>query len=167
MTDACDECGFDGRGLTMTELASLIRRSGSEYPAALDIAQGDRTRLGRRLDAQTWSALEYTLHARDAVRYNGWLIKRALTEEDAAVERPDPNAVVASGRYNETDPQDALTDLAAQTERFAATISALNPAVLTRSIRRGDELRTVESLARSAAHEVHHHLLDVRRVLEV
>jgi hypothetical protein len=165
MTSACEECGLDPERLTVDEAAELIAGLGPRYRAAFAVVAGGRDRLRAKPDAGVWSPLEYVVHLRDAVRYYGAVTNRALKEDRPEVGVPDPDATAQQEDYNDADPDEVLDSLEHQTTRFATRVRLLDDDDLDRVVVRGGDEITVRHMIGSAAHEGHHHLQDVQRLL--
>src|SRR3954469_23287130 len=69
--DYCDECGFDGRAMTISEVVASLRRLPDEIGAT--VAPLTDERLRTRPAPTTWSAIEYLGHLRDLMAYHRWL----------------------------------------------------------------------------------------------
>jgi hypothetical protein len=165
MSSLCMECGLDPEQLTIAAAADLIGALGPQYRAAFAVAEGDRERLRAKPDPDVWSSLEYVVHLRDSVRYHGALTNRALKEHRPEFGAPDPDAIAQNESYNDADPDVVLDSLEQQTTRFATRARALSEDDLDRVvIRVGNEV-TVRYMIRNVAHEGHHHLQDVQRLL--
>jgi hypothetical protein len=161
----CPECGLDVGQLDASGAADIIGGLGSRYRAAFEGVDDGDVRVRARPDALTWSPLEYAAHVRDVIRYHGWLVNRALTEERPVVPVPNPDAVASGERYNEADLDDVLDAIAHQSTRFSARARGLSEPNLQRvAIRAGDEV-TVLHMVRNVAHEGHHHARDIERLL--
>ncbi len=129
------------------------------------VVADDRDRLRAKPDPDVWSPLEYVVHLRDSVRYHGALTNRALKEDRPEFAAPDPDAIAQHQNYNDADPDDVLDSLEEQTTRFATRARLLDDDDLDRVvIRAGNEI-TVRSMIGNVAHEGHHHLQDVQRLL--
>jgi hypothetical protein len=165
MSSSCAECGLDAEHLTIAEAADLIDALGPQYREAFAAVGDDRARLRTKAEPGVWSPLEYVAHLRDAVRYHGALSNRALNEDRPEFGAPDPDAIARNESYNDADPDEVLDGLEQQTTRFAARARSLTDNELDRVvIRAGNEI-TVRYMIRNVAHEGHHHLYDVRRLL--
>lgn len=165
MNPSCAECGLDPEQLTIEEAADLIGGLGPQYRAAFAAVGDDRARLRTKPDPDVWSSLEYVVHLRDSVRYHGALTNRALNEDRPEFGAPDPDAIARNESYNDADPDEVLDSLEQQTTRFAARARSLSENDLDRVvIRAGNEI-TVRFMIRNVAHEGHHHLQDVQRLL--
>ena len=165
MSSACAGCGLDPEQLTIAEAADIIGACGPQYRAAFAVARGDRERLRAKPDPNVWSPLEYVAHLRDSVRYHGALTNRALKEDRPEFGVPDPDAIAQNEGYNDADPDEVLDSLEHQTTRFATRARSLDDDDLDRVVLRGDTEITVRSMVRNVAHEGHHHLQDVQRLL--
>jgi hypothetical protein len=165
MSSACAECGLDPERLSIDEAADLIGALGPQYRAAFAVADGDRERLRAKPDPDVWSSLEYVVHLRDSVRYHGALTNRALTEDRPEFGAPDPDAIAQNESYNDTDPEEVLDSLEQQATRFATRARGLGEDELDRVVLRAGNEVTVRYMIRNVAHEGHHHLRDVQRLL--
>jgi hypothetical protein len=165
MSSPCLECGLDPEQLSVDDAADLIGALGPQYRAAFLVAEGDPERLRAKPGPDVWSSLEYVVHLRDSVRYHGALTNRALKEDRPEFGAPDPDAIAQNESYNDADPEEVLESLEQQTTRFATRARGLGEDELDRVvIRAGNEI-TVRYMIRNVAHEGHHHLQDVQRLL--
>ena len=162
---ACAECGLDPERLTVDEAAELIADLGPRYRAAFAVVAGDRDRLRAKPDPDVWSPLEYVVHLRDSVRYHGALTNRALKEDRPEFGAPDPDAIAQHESYNDADPDEVLDSLEHQTTRFATRARLLDDDDLHRVVVRAGTEITVRYMIGNVAHEGHHHLQDVQRLL--
>jgi DinB superfamily len=159
------ECRLDPERLTVDEAADLIAGLGPRYKAAFAGVAGDRDRLRAKPDPDVWSSLEYLVHLRDSIRYHGALTNRALKEDRPEFAAPDPDAIAQNQSYNDADPDEVLDSLEQQATRFATRARSLDDDDLDRVvIRAGNEI-SVRYMVRNVAHEGHHHLQDVQRLL--
>jgi hypothetical protein len=168
--ERCEECGFEYESVSPEEAATKLRSFGKRYRAPLTRflpGEDGETLLRERHSPDAWSALEYAAHARDAIRFNTYLAKRALTEDSPELPWPNPDKVVAEERYNETlDPAAVADELADRAEKAAGLIEEADTASWSRTATFGPAGEfTALWFARNAVHEGHHHLLDVGRTL--
>ena len=165
MYEGCSECGLDAEQLSVRDAADLIDGLGPRFRGAFASGGSDDTRVRAKPDRAVWSPLEYAAHVRDAVRYHGALVNRALKEDRPAVAAADPDGAAQELRYNEADLEEVLDGLEQQSGRFAARARAMTELDLERVVINSGRERTVLYMIRNVAHEGHHHLLDVQRVL--
>jgi hypothetical protein len=165
----CDECGFEYESVSPADAAVALRSFGRRYRAPLTRflpgEDGD-VLLRTRPSPDVWSALEYAAHVRDAVRFNSYMARRALTENSPELPSPNPDKTAADERYNDQDPTGVADELVERAEKAAAMIESTDAAAWDRTAHwgsRGDY--TALYFVRNAVHEGHHHLLDVGRVL--
>jgi hypothetical protein len=149
----------------MDDAADLIGDLAPQYRAAFAVAAGDPELLRAKPDPDVWSSLEYVVHLRDSVRYHGALMNRALKEDRPEFGAPDPDAIAQDESYNAADPGEVLDSLEHQTTRFATRARALREDDLDRVVVRAGNEVTVRFMIRNVAHEGHHHLQDVQRLL--
>ncbi|MBV8303787.1 MAG: DinB family protein [Acidimicrobiia bacterium] len=169
--ERCEECGFVYAEVSPEEAASKLRTFGRRYRAPLTRflagEDGDAI-LRQRPEEGVWSALEYGAHVRDAIRFNGYLARRALTEDNPTLPAPNPDRAAADNDYNAEDPVDVAAGIEERAEKLAAMVEAIDD---PSSWERGAEWEgrdgefTALYFVRNAVHEGHHHLLDVGRVL--
>ena len=162
----CDECGFDWEG---DDSADSIRTFGERFPRPLTRFLKDEDPnvvLRTRPEPAVWSALEYAAHTRDAFAFYADRVRRAVTEDRPQFGAWNHESVCEERRYNEEDPAETAAGLGRAAAELADLLDGLESAQWQRvgfGVD-GDE-RTVTELARRAAHEGHHHMLDVGRVL--
>ena len=165
MSSACVECGLDPALLTIDEAAEIIGGIGPRYRAAFGVVGDEPERLRAKPDPDVWSPLEYVVHLRDSVRYHGALTNRALKEDRPEFAAPDPDAIAQHEGYNDADPAEVLDSLEQQSTRFAARARSLSDDDIDRVVLRAGNEITVGYMVRNVAHEGHHHLQDVQRLL--
>jgi hypothetical protein len=163
--DHCDECGFDGRPLTLKDVSAQLR----DVPAGVQalLAGSDEPSLRRRPDPTTWSAVEYLGHLRDLMAWHRFLIERAVEEVRPKVPPVDPDQSVASSGYGDADVEELTGQFVRRVERLCGRIDSLRPGEETRVVEwiGGNDI-DVDLIARSALHEGFHHTGDIRRVLD-
>ena len=148
----CEECGFEYDALAAVDAPSALRDLGRRYRAPLTrfLPGEDPGEIVRARPAPAvWSALEYACHQRDVFDVQRQRLALALVEDCPALTPMGRDERVTADRYNEQDP----TTVADQLDR---TMIYNYPE---------RQERTVLWLIRHTAHEGHHHLLDVGRVL--
>ena len=169
--EQCEECGFVYSSVSPEEAAEKLRSFGKRYRAPLTRflagEDGDAI-LRQRPEPDVWSALEYAAHVRDAIRFNGYLARRTLSEDHPTLPSPNPDKAAADNNYNNEDPATVADELAQRAEKLAAVVESNDdPSSWDRTAewdgRDGDF--TAIYFVRNAVHEGHHHLLDVGRVL--
>jgi hypothetical protein len=168
--EKCDECGFVYSSVSPSDAADTLRSFGRRYRAPLTrflAGEDGDTLLRQRPAPDVWSALEYTAHVRDAIRFNAYLARRTLTEDHPTLPSPNPDKSAADNDYNAADPSTVAAELDERAEKLAALVEATDPSSWDRAAaweqREGDF--TAIYFVRNAVHEGHHHLLDIGRVL--
>jgi hypothetical protein len=163
--EACDVCGFEWDAVTAAQVPTRLRVAAAGYGVVL--SSGD-ARLLPRPEPATWSAVEYSAHARD-VMFN--LRDRIVTglAEDNPVPKPIFTDVrIENGLYANERPDQLAIDIDVAAGMFARTIEAMTAGQLARPIFYPwprPETRTLLWVAAQALHEVEHHLDDVRRAV--
>jgi hypothetical protein len=167
--ERCDECGFEYEPVSPADAATALRSFGKRYRAPLSrflAGEDGDTIIRTRPSPGVWSALEYAAHARDAIRFNTYMARRALTEDDPSLPSPNPDKTASDERYNEQDPAVVADELAQRAEKAAAMVESTEAGDWGRTAQWGDRGEyTALYFVRNAVHEGHHHLLDVGRVL--
>ena len=164
----CAECGFDFDACEPTTTPEIIGKLGSRYriPLSRGLADEDLDALLRTRPAEgAWSALEYACHTRDVFRLNVHRIERVVAEDRPSFEVADREKVAIDRDYNGQDPAMVADELATAANALSAQLSSLSGDDWLRTGRRDDFEMTIEWMARNAAHEGTHHLLDVARAL--
>jgi hypothetical protein len=165
----CEECGFDWDATGPAEAVEMLGRLGPRYRAPLTrfLAGEDPDALLRTRPAPgVWSALEYAVHAAVAVDWYGDRVRRVLTEDRPRLPAYGFAAACDADRYNERDPAETVDAVAAACRGLVALLDGLEEGGWARvGLGSDGDERTVLVLARRAAHEAHHHLLDIGRVL--
>jgi DinB superfamily len=163
----CDECGFDYDEPDLTGLLAELDRQAAEFGPLLAGA-GDR--VARRPEPEVWSALEYACHVRDVLFIQRERIGQTLAEDKPVYVPMNREQRLVDERYDQQDPSTAAADLRANAGAFVAAGEALDADGLRRTGIYNYPTpteRTLFWLLHHTAHEVRHHLYDVRRVLEL
>ncbi len=164
--DGCDECGFDYDLGTAHDAGRAIGGGVAQLAALLVESAAD---VSLRPQPDTWSPVEYGCHVRDVL-----LVQR---ERVLAARRTDRLAVTPMGRdervehdgYAEQDPHDVARQLTDAAGLFANVLARLSAADWDRTLMYNypdPSERSLRWVAVHTVHEVHHHLLDVRRQLK-
>lgn len=160
--EACTACGFDGSRLLTDQVAPHLRDLAGAWESLL--ADTDEGMLRGRPDEATWCALEYAEHIAIAMLWMDDLIE---------------GRVPASGAPPTNNPQDGPDRCSAWSaaglgaDVCSAIAVAINRADRhlhlagdgTRLVSLGDFELSEAALLRHGAHDIAHHLLDVRRDL--
>lgn len=170
MTDSyaspCAECRYDYARLGRCEIISEVKSLADQHRQVL--ASVPRWRLSERSSPEIWSPLEYGCHVRDVLRFQRRRVMAAQVRDCPVFEpmRRDERAV--EERYNEQDPLAIADEVAEAASLLAETLVALDDSGWQRA---GiypwpePQARTVEWVTRWTAHELAHHLFDIRRLL--
>ncbi len=169
--ERCDECGFVYADVFVDDAVSALRSFGRRYRAPLTRFLGGEDGLSllrTRPSPDVWSALEYAAHVRDAIRFNGYLARRALKEDRPLLPAPNPDQAAVDNDYNSSDPAEVLSGIEERASKLADMVSGVEDSsswdrAAVWEGRDGDF--TALYFVRNAVHEGHHHLLDVGRVL--
>ncbi len=162
-TDPCAECGFSYNLGQAGRIGGTIRQRTAEVAAILrdrDIDVRSRSQQG------VWSGLEYGCHLRDVL-----LVQR---ERVLAARRADRVVCTPMGReervahdgYSEQNPHDVARQLVDAATLFANVLTRLADDDWERTVVYNypePHERSLRWLAMHTAHDVQHHLLDIRR----
>jgi hypothetical protein len=162
--DRCAECGYDGRGLTIADIAGELERVPARVRTIRDRIADDALRA--RPATGGWAPIEYIGHLRDLMAFHRWVIERALAEDEPAIGPADPDAAVAEAGYVGATPDDLLDQLDRRVHRLVALLASLDDAQTARllTLDGDDGPSDVGLVARNALHEGHHHVLDLERL---
>jgi Mycothiol maleylpyruvate isomerase N-terminal domain len=162
---ACVECGFDWDRVDPGAIIESLATAGPRYTDAL-APFGDE-QVHSRPTASTWSALEYTAHTRETLAFYDERVRRVITEHRPRLEAFGFADAAERDAYNAEVVVFTLEGLSAAADRFAGRLRDLPDDAWERfGIGSDGGTRTVLLLARRGAHEVEHHLMDVRRVYD-
>jgi hypothetical protein len=156
--DPCRECGF-GFGLAPAGAIAAVRAVPATYTARLTGATGRE-----QLPGLAWNTAAYVSHVTDNLRsWSGWLAG-AYLGGDLGVPGYDPDLLAQGRRYNELSLAGALWSLrwAADVWTEAVTEGVARQVVLQHAARGPQR---AEDIARNNAHDAHHHLWDIDRIL--
>src|SRR5215472_1091190 len=160
---ACAECGYEFESLGHGEVLEALISLADDHRQLLTSVDVGRLRAHPR--AGSWSALEYSCHVRDVLRFQRdrvVLAQVTATPEFTSMRRDDR---AVEEHYNEQDPADVAGQIAIAASDFAGALRSLNAAGWQRTgvypwpVR---EVRSVEWIGQRTAHELAHHLFDCR-----
>lgn len=162
----CAECNYDYDLKSAGQVSVLAPRYAVEYATLL---RAEPSVLRRRVTPRVWSPLEYACHMRDVL-----LIQRerllAARRSDAPVAEPmGRDERVEHDGYLQQNPADVARQLQDATLLFAHALDQLGPGDWERTLTvpyPEPAVRSLRWLAVHTVHELHHHLLDIRRQLE-
>jgi hypothetical protein len=158
LEEPCAECGFDTRNVTGADVPAVIRDAVARWGPVLS-----RPDAAARPRPEVWSPLEYGCHTRDVFTRFEERVQLMLSEDDPEFENWDQDATAIADRYWAQDPVLVSGALAAAGEQIAATFESVAGDQWQRSGRRSNgDAFTVDSIGRYFAHDVVHHLADVR-----
>lgn len=162
----CEECGYDVESLSRREILAVLPDLAGEHSRLLGSVPVEHLRLHTR--PGSWSPVEYGCHVRDVLTVQRDRVLRAQAEQTPrfASMRRDERAV--DERYNEQDPRTVGAAIAVAASELTSTLAALDEPGWQRTgiyPSPEPETRTVEWISRGTAHELAHHLFDIRRLL--
>lgn len=160
LTRPCPDCGFDAAVIRDEDVAAVLADAKSRYAAVLG-----RADVRARPSAGVWSALEYACHVRDVCAVMSGRLAQILDARGDLVTFADwdQDAAAVQGQYWRCDPRVVEREV---TDALGAASAAYGlpggrqwgwPALRSNGSR-----FTAETLAQYFAHDVQHHLWDVR-----
>jgi DinB family protein len=162
----CPECGFI-YDLGEASVAGQVIWEGIADVVAI-LRRNTVVDLRTRGQPSTWSPLEYGCHLRDVL-----LVQRERVLAARRTDRPDCPPMGRDERvdhdgYAEQESEDVARQLTDAAQMFSNVLDRLDTNDWTRSVIYNypqPRERSLQWVAVHTAHEVHHHLLDIRRQL--
>ena len=156
--DPCRACGF-GWGLTPEQAVTWVRAAPDTFATRLAGATGRE-----RHPDLAWTTGAYVCHVTDNLRTWAERLAGAYLAGHLAVPGYDPDLLSRARHYDEIALAGALWSLRwAVTAWTEAAGTALASGVVLQHATRGPQ--RAEDVARNNAHDAHHHLWDVTRIL--
>jgi len=120
-----------------------------------------------RPEPEVWSAIEYAAHSRDITALHVFGVEQALTTEEPTFPAIDGDALIASAAasYSDSDPNEIVDALDAESTRLAQLAEDAGPQAWSRGLTLGESRIDVRRLLEHALHDSVHHLADVERGL--
>ncbi len=154
----CPECAFEAGAVAGSALPALVRSYAVRWREVLR-----RPDVARRPSPAVWSPLEYACHVRDVCRLFRTRAELMLAEDDPAFGNWDQDATAIAEHYDEQDPLTVADELRDAAAAVASTFAGVAGDAWARTGRRSDgSTFTVETLGQYFAHDLAHHLWDVR-----
>lgn len=158
----CTGCGVDEESIAVPDAISAIRTFPRRFREALDRIPPDALRV--RPDPETWSALEYVVHAREVLELLALGLPMVLDEPGTHF--PAFDADESAGRWPEwtLDPELALAGIATACDALVSRAEVTPWEAWERQFTVGDDTHPASWIVAHAAHEGSHHLHDIERV---
>jgi hypothetical protein len=154
----CPECGMAAGAIVAAEVPDLLRGYAERWREVLA-----RPDAARRPAPGVWSPLEYGCHVRDVCRLMRWRAELMLAEDFPTFPDWDQDATALAERYAEQDPARVADELRVAAQDAAATFAGVvGGQWRRRGLRSNGSSFRVSTLAQYFAHDVAHHLHDVR-----
>jgi hypothetical protein len=156
----CADCGTDYRATAVDDVRAIAAAVPDRARELLAGTPDDRWRRA----GSGWCAAEYLCHVRDVFATFTIRLHRARTEDDPPLEPMFNDLRARLFGYRDAALAPVVDQLAAHVRGFLAELDRLaDPGRVVH--RYPGEQRTALWLARQAAHEGRHHLLDIQRTL--
>lgn len=162
----CRTCGLHYRDVDINQAVELIRSVAGAVRDAVAAVPGQLLR--KRPEDDRWSVTEYVCHVRDVYVTYTIRLHRARTEDRPVLEPMLNDLRARRFRYNESNLDAVLEELAAAATGFCEEVARTEPGAWERVVTRlpGEE-RTARWLVRQAMHEGTHHLRDIHATGEL
>ena len=157
---SCPGCGVSYLDLTTATALEAIARVPARVRAAIDSVPASQRRTRRC--PHRWSVTEYAVHLRDVYAVSTIRLHRIRAEHRPVLEPMLNDLRVRRFRYNELDLTAVLAELTRNVDGLQEEAGRLAPWDWSRvATRLPGETRSALWLLRQAAHEGHHHILDI------
>jgi DinB superfamily len=157
-TDRCPECDFNF-SVASADAISLVANSPTPV-ATLFKGSEEET---RRPSQEVWSPSGYLWHLVDVLRIGSDRLLTATIDPAAGIPCWDENALAEVRQYERLSPRVAVV---AYEAAASAWVAVANLVPMDASVEHPEfGSLTAEDIIRRNAHEVQHHLLDIRRGL--
>lgn len=160
--EICRQCDFDQSTTPPSEVAAALATMPVTIGQSIRAIPDDTLR--RRPAVAVWSPLEYLGHIRESMAFHRWLIERALSEDNPVIPTVDPDESVAKSEYNDAESEELIAQFDRRIQRLADALNSLDDEAADRTLTLDGQEISVALVARSAWHECHHHLRDIRRL---
>lgn len=158
LDEPCPECGLDSSAIRGEALPGLVTGWVERWQEVLE-----RPGVTTRPAPGVWSPLEYGCHVRDVFRVFGERVQLMLDEDAPTFPNWDQDAAARADGYAEQDPATVRTEIAEAGAEVAARFAAVQPDQWSRTgLRSNGSSFTIGTLGQYFAHDVVHHLRDVR-----
>jgi len=163
--EVCDECGFDGALVDMSEAAAMLGSLGDRWASVFSHAD---ELLRARPAAGTWCPVEYTQHTAFAIGAIEWAAREFVegrspdwTQEPQDLTGEFEHSVHDCDRFELASTLDILGSASTSLAAFAMNLTTEEQ---HRRADYGDGLViNTAAVVRHALHDAEHHLLDIRR----
>jgi hypothetical protein len=159
---ACPDCGIDEAEISVPDAILAIRTFARRYREALADVPAEQLRT--RPDADTWSVLEYAVHAREVLELLSMTLPIVLEHPDSHFPPIDVTEASATRPEWVLDADLALTGIQRACDALVARADATPVAAWDRPFTVGDDRHAASWIVSHAAHEGAHHLRDIERV---
>jgi hypothetical protein len=157
-TPRCDECQFKWT-ITASDALAVVDGGLVQIESLLRGPHGSPADTPGR-----WSTIDYLWHLVDVVRMGTERLWTVQLDPGVGLVCWDENELARVRQYSRLSETVGLRALREATETWTSEV----PAVTMTAVIRHDEHRsmTAEDVVRRTAHEVHHHALDIARIVQ-
>ncbi len=159
---SCPDCGIDEADIAVPDAIAAIRSFPRRYREALDAVPPAALRI--RPDPETWSVLEYAVHAREVLELLSMTLPIVLEHPDSHFPPIDVTEAADARPDWVLDPDLVLAGIKSATGALAARAQETPTAAWDRPFTIGDSTHPASWILSHAAHEGAHHLRDIDHV---
>jgi hypothetical protein len=159
---SCSVCGIDEDDISVPDAIAAIRTFPRRYREALAAVPPATLRI--RPDPDTWSVLEYAVHAREVLELLAMTLPIVLEHPDSHF--PPIDVTQASNTRPDwvLDPGLVLAGVQQAADALVSRAEAVPVAAWDRPFTIGEDTHPASWIVSHAAHEGAHHLRDIDRV---
>jgi DinB superfamily len=159
---ACPDCGIDEDDIAVPDAIAAIRTFPRRYREALAAVPAEQLRT--RPDADTWSVLEYAVHAREVLELFSMTLPIVLEHPDSHFPPIDVTEAANARPDWVLDPDLALAGIRSASDALVTQAEKMPAAAWDRTFTIGDTTHAASWILSHATHEGAHHLRDIERV---
>jgi DinB superfamily len=167
VTEVCPECQFDPATVVDTEMADLFAKFAKRYPIPLTrlLPSDTPAILSTRPEPTTWSAQEYVGHAAQCFEDTAKWITTVQAGGEAKFNGHNVDAAVLEAAFNDRTASEVAERVSGAATNVGNLLRTLSAEDFIREVSFGEWNVPFRMLLVAQAHEGHHHLLDIGRIL--
>ena len=158
----CPVCGIDEDDISVPDAIAAIRTFPRRYREAVASVPAPALRI--RPDPDTWSVLEYAVHAREVLELLAMTLPIVLEHPESHFPPIDVTEATSTRPDWVLDPDLVRAGIQQAADALVARAEAVPVAAWDRTFTIGDEAHPASWILSHAAHEGAHHLRDIERV---
>jgi hypothetical protein len=150
----CSECEFSW-SMPLDDAIALVAHAPTTFGNV-----ADRPDAKKRPEPQVWSPAEYLWHMVDVIRIGTERLWIAMLDPGAGIPCWDADALADVRQYSALSPRVGLRALHEAVQSWSAAAAQISPEATVEHPEFGT--LSAADIIRRNAHEVHHHLFDIR-----